>query len=70
MTAVAPGHRPRGVHERGPAPLSAKTRRRLLNSLLQRAENGDIAASEALIRLADRAGRRRYAFAEVDGLAS
>lgn len=35
----------------GPSPLSTATRRRLLTSLLQRAEAGDVPAAEALIRL-------------------
>lgn len=41
----------RGRGDRGPSPLSATTRRRLLAGLLQRAEAGDADAAAALIRL-------------------
>lgn len=41
--------RPRGNH--GPMPLSAVTRKRLLSALLARADAGDTAAAEALVRL-------------------
>ena len=36
---------------RGSGPLSAQTRKRLLAALLTQAEAGDVAASEALVRL-------------------
>jgi len=46
--------------ERGRSPLSARTRRRLLASLLQRAEGGDAAAAAELVRIGmDRDRRRR-----------
>jgi len=48
MTAVA--HRPR-IRERGPSPLSGRTRRRLLASLLRRADAGDVVAAAELVRL-------------------
>lgn len=41
--------RPPGSH--GVQPLSRRTRRRLLGELLRRAEEGDIGACEALVRL-------------------
>ncbi len=41
--------RRRGRH--GPSPLSGATRRRLLAAMLARAEAGDNAAAEALVRL-------------------
>jgi hypothetical protein len=41
----------RGRGEHGAWPLSAATRRRLLAALLRRAESGDAAAAETLIRL-------------------
>jgi len=48
------------IRERGPSPLSGRTRRRLLGSLLRRADAGDVAAAEALVRLgADRDQTRR-----------
>jgi hypothetical protein len=37
--------------ERGPSPLSARTRRKILASLRDRALAGDVAAGEALVRL-------------------
>ena len=64
MSAFA--HRPR-VRERGPSPLSGRTRRRLLASLLRRADAGDVAASAELVRLGmdrDRARRANPAPAE------
>lgn len=46
---TSPPRRGRGQH--GAVPLSAATRKRLLAGLLRRAEGGDSAAAEALIRL-------------------
>ena len=40
--------------ERGPSPLSARTRRRLLRDLPRRAWAGDASAAESLMRLAER----------------
>jgi hypothetical protein len=37
--------------ERGPSPLSARTRRKILAALRDRALAGDVAAGEALVRL-------------------
>jgi len=46
--------------ERGPSPLSGRTRRRLLASLLRRADAGDVAAAAELVRLGmDRDRARR-----------
>jgi hypothetical protein len=42
---------------RHPHALSARTQRRILSSLRKRALDGDVAASEALLRLAMDAGR-------------
>ncbi|HYD68507.1 hypothetical protein [Azospirillum sp.] len=42
---------------RGATPLAAATRRRLLKGLLVRAEQGDVLAAEALIRLSLEAER-------------
>jgi len=42
---------PRGRGRHGAVPLSAATRRRLLAGMLRRAEAGDAAAAETLIRL-------------------
>jgi len=64
MTALA--HRPR-IGERGASPLSHRTRRRLLASLLQRAEAGDVVAAAELVRIGlyrDRARRSDPAPAE------
>jgi hypothetical protein len=41
----------RGRGQHGAVPLSVATRRRLLAGLLRRAEAGDSAAAEALVRL-------------------
>jgi hypothetical protein len=41
----------RGTGQRGRHPLSAATRKRVLAGLMQRAEGGDAAAAEALVRL-------------------
>jgi len=65
MSALA--HRPR-IRERGPSPLSGRTRRRLLASLLRRADAGDVVAAAELVRLGldrDRARRGAPAPAEV-----
>ncbi len=47
--ALAVGKRARG--QRGVEPLSGATRRRMLAALMRRAEAGDGAAAEALVRL-------------------
>ena len=50
-----------GGGQRRPPPLAKSTRRRLLAGLLDRAQTGDVAAAEALIRLgmaADEAARK------------
>jgi len=49
----SPDAAPTGRHpnSHGPSPLSARTRRRLLALLLQRAEAGDNSAAAMLIRL-------------------
>jgi hypothetical protein len=39
------------TRERGPSPLSARTRRKLLGELHRRAIAGEVAAMESLIRL-------------------
>jgi hypothetical protein len=39
------------VRERGPSPLSARTRRKLLGELHRRAIAGEVAAMESLVRL-------------------
>ena len=52
---VAPVKRARGA--RGASPLSRQTARRLLGRLLVQAEAGDVAAAEALVRLAMTAGK-------------
>lgn len=49
MTEGAGIKRQRGQH--GPLPLSLATRRRMLARLLAKAEAGDVAAAEALVRL-------------------
>ena len=41
--------RAKGAH--GPSPLSAATRKRILATLLARADAGDVLAGEALVRL-------------------
>jgi len=68
MTALA--HRPR-VRERGPSPLSHRTRRRLLASLLRRADAGDVSAAAELVRLGmDRDRTRRADQAPAEAAAS
>jgi len=65
MTALPCRHIGR---ERGPSPLSGRTRRKLLASLLRRAEAGDVVAAAELVRLGearDRARRSDPAPAEV-----
>ncbi len=44
------------VRERGPSPLSVRTRRKLLSELHRRAIAGEVAAMESLVRLS--IGRR------------
>ena len=44
------------IRERGPSPLSVRTRRKLLGELHRRALAGEIAAMESLVRLS--IGRR------------
>ncbi len=39
------------IRERGPSPLSARTRRKLLGELHRRAIAGEVAAMESLVRL-------------------
>ena len=46
---TAPIKRGRGEH--GPAPLSIRTRRRMLTAMLELADDGNVAAMEALTRL-------------------
>jgi hypothetical protein len=41
----------RGIGQHGRHPLSAATRKRVLAGLMERAEGGDVAAAEALVRL-------------------
>lgn len=41
----------RGAGQQGWHPLSAATRKRVLAGLMQRAEDGDAASAEALVRL-------------------
>jgi len=55
-SAEPPAKRAPGQH--GAAPLSERTRRRLLRQLLDRATAGDVAAAEALVRLGLHAERQ------------
>jgi hypothetical protein len=55
--------------ERGPSPLSGRTRRKLLSDLHRRALAGDAAAAGVLIKLSGepRPGRTRLALAPTTG---
>ncbi len=59
-----------GTRQPLPRPLSVATRRRLLAGLLKRAEAGDTAAAESLIRLGNAVAPRATAKARRRGRAT